>query len=459
MKSKLELQEDKTFKLKSMEEIVSTAKHEQRAMNKDESARFDNLKKDADFIDGQLDSIKELEERESYISTEMAKSRVPESRKVSPAQPSNEPSVSVNENRIVSASWSPNKMRAFDDTVEGRKHAYTAGKWFAAINGNASAQRYCHENGIELRTNLNEGTTTAGQYTVPTVVEAAITKIRNEVGIMPGQVRIRTMPNYTLNIPTQTANISAVVVAEGNAPSTSQQVFGQCSLVAQKAIAVTQYSSELSEDSLVNIGDEVAREHGYAFGYFFDDAFWNGTASGNYGAIDGVGHVLSASHAASVQAAASTHTTFATITQTDIQTAMGLLPAYAWRNAKIFCSRYVYVNVFLRLAAAAGGNSILSLSQQLSGPNWLGTPIVMCEALPGASAASTTSQPVFYFGDPNQGMAVGERRGLTTGVSTDYGFTSDLVTVRTTQRIAMKALNLGTNSVTGSFVTLTTAAS
>ena len=114
--------------------------------------------------------------------------------------------------------------------------------------------------------------------------------------------------------------------------------------------------------------------------------------------------------------------------------------------------------VFMRLAAAGGGNNLLSFTQSL-GKNWLGTPIVTCESLPGISSANTVSQPCFYYGDPSQSLAVGERRGITTAVSKDVGFVSDLIYVRSTQRLGTKELNLGSNSTYGSMVTLTTAAS
>jgi HK97 family phage major capsid protein len=457
MKTKFDLQEDKTHKLKSMEDILSASKGEQRAMSKDETVRFDTLKKDVEFLDSQLDSMKATEEREAYVSTEIAKSRVPEARKVSPSAPSAEIPETRNDNHVEFIT--SGSLKAFPDTVEGRKSAHDAGRWFAGnVLGHARSARYCRDNGIELRTNLSEGTTTAGGYLVPTLLEGPIIKIRNQYGVMPSQVKVRPMANDTLNVPNQTTAIAAGVIAEGSSISVSQQVFAQLQLVAQKVAVITEYSTELSEDSIVNLGDEVAFEHGYALAKFFDDAWWNGTGSATYANIVGCGYNIVNTATENLVSAAAGHVSFAKVTAADINSVLGSLPAYAVTDAKIYCSNYVYFNVFLRLAAAAGGNSVLSLSQTL-GKNWLGIPIVLSEVLPGQSANATVSQPVFYYGNADQAMCVGERRGITTAVSKDVFFVSDLVAVRSTQRLAMKVKNPGTSSVFGSMVTLTTAAS
>lgn len=457
MKTKFELQEDKVHKLKSMEDILSASKGEQRAMSKDETSRFDGLKKDVEFLDSQLDSIKATEERESFVSSEIAKSRVPEARKVAPVAPSNDIPETRNDNHIEFIS--SGSLKAFDNSVEGRKQAHDAGRWFAAnVLGHARSARYCRDHGIETRTNLSEGTNSAGGYLVPTLLEGPIIKIRNQYGVMPGEVKIRPMANDTLNVPNQTGVITAGVITEGSAISVSQQVLAQLQLVAQKIAVITEYSSELAEDAIVNLGDEVAFEHGYALAKFFDDAFWNGTASSTYGNIDGIAHYITNTATENLVSSASGHVSFATITAADINAALGSLPAYAVSGAKIYCSSYVYYNLFLRLAAAAGGNSVLSLSQGL-GKNWLGIPIVLSESLPGQAAAATVSQPAFYYGNADQAMAVGERRGITTAVSRDVGFVNDLVYVRSTQRLAMKVKNPGTSSVFGSMVALTTSAS
>src|SRR5262249_46736353 len=163
-----------------------------------------------------------------------------------------------------------------------------------------------------------------------------------------------TMNRDSMSVPRRTGGVSAFFVGEGAAPLESTATWDEVKLVAKKCAALVRMSTELSEDSLINVADWIVTEIAYAFASKEDDCLFSGDGTQTYGGINGLKNTIGS---AGVYTATG-HATFDVLTTADISMLMGLLPQYALPGAKFFCSQSFYAAVFCRLGVAASGNTI-----------------------------------------------------------------------------------------------------
>jgi HK97 family phage major capsid protein len=117
--------------------------------------------------------------------------------------------------------------------------------------------------------------------------------------------------------------------------------------------------------------------------------------------------------------AASGHDTFAEYDAADLLKVIGALPKYAEPNAYWFGHKTAWANTFLRLIAAAGGNTIVNL--QAGGKpqqGYLGYAFEQDQTLPSA-LTDLSDTAVVLFGDLNSAVTMGERKGITIDVTRD----------------------------------------
>jgi HK97 family phage major capsid protein len=143
--------------------------------------------------------------------------------------------------------------------------------------------------------------------------------------------------------PAARGGVTAYWVGE-NARSPSRRRAGsQVQLVAKKLGALSRMSTELAEDAVISIADDLAQEMGYAFAVAEDAAGWTGDGTSTYGGITGVktklGGVIGSGQFAGAVDGASGHDTFAEIDANDLANVMAKLPKYAETNAKWYCSQ------------------------------------------------------------------------------------------------------------------------
>lgn len=133
---------------------------------------------------------------------------------------------------------------------------------------------------------LVKGTTTAGGFTVPTtfvarlyehlVERAAVRQTRAEV--------LTTSSGETMLIPkTTTHGADAAIVAEGGPITEADPAFGQVTLGAYKYGKLVQVSSELAQDTGIDLLGYVARSAGLALGQGSGAHFVTGTGTAGGG--------------------------------------------------------------------------------------------------------------------------------------------------------------------------------
>ncbi len=360
------------------------------------------------------------------------------------------------------------KLRAFkgpvdSDGFDAEERAYRSGMFILAalLKGHPAhetARAWCLENGMAPNLKAQaEGVNTAGGFLVPTQFETAIIDLREEYGMFRQECRMVPMGSDSMTIPRRSGGVTAYWVGENSQITASQKGWGQVSLVAKKLGALTLMSTELAEDAVISIADDLAQEMAYAFAQAEDDAGWNGTGASTYGGITGVkvklGGVIGSGQFAGAVDAASGHDTFAEIDASDLATLMSKLPKYAEKSAKWYASMPAWNLVFQRLMAAAGGVTIQELSGGKPKRSYLGYDVVIDQTLP-TSTGDLSDLPMLYFGDLSLAARMGERRGVRVKTSDDRYFEYDQIGVQATERVDIVVHDVGDATTAGPIVAL-----
>ena len=104
------------------------------------------------------------------------------------------------------------------------------------------------------------------------------------------------------------------------------------------------------------------------------------------------------------------NTAFSTLDLADFEAMVGKLPMYPGIRPKWFISQAGWAASMMRLADAAGGNTMAMLAE---GPTrmFLGYPVVISQSMNSTLTAQTSTPGLVHFGDLQMGAILGSRRG------------------------------------------------
>ena len=339
--------------------------------------------------------------------------------------------------------------------LKSQESAYKFGRWALGALGHQKSAEWCKANGISLVRMKGhvEGINSQGGFTVPDEFENELINLREQYGVFRRNARVVPMSSDVKRIPKRSGTVTAYFVGEAAAITESQQSFDQVQLVAKKLGVLTTISSELNEDNVVGLGDDLAGEIAYAFALKEDDCGFNGDGTSTYGGIVGLANALTD---ATYQVSDGGQTTYAAVTQAEISAGFRKLPAWAAQrnNIKIFCSKNAFHGIFERLAMAAGGVTAAEMANGLVAPKFFGYPVEFAQVIPVSESGGSTFA---YIGDLAQGCIFGDRRQQTVAFSDSAlnAFEQDELAVRGTQRFDIVCANVGSASAYGALVKMT----
>lgn len=356
-------------------------------------------------------------------------------------------------------------LKAFKG-ANAEEDAYTSGMFLLATLGRAApgrphlnamgerASKWLLERGIDVVTRAqNEGSSPAGGYLVIPAFERAIIDLREMYGTFRRHVGVTPMASDTQSQPIRTTGLTAYWVNEAAQITESEKTWGQVMLTAKKLAALARFSSELNEDAIISIADDLAREMAYAFAVSEDAAGWNGDGTSTYGGITGVRtKIITASHTASVYTPASGLDTFAEITKGDLEGVMGMLPKYV-SNPRWYVSQVGWVNMLMRIATAAGGVTATEMANGIRTPSYMGYPVEIDQTLPKV-LTDLSDVAMAFFGDLSLAVKMGERRGMTISLSDQRYWEYDQIGIRATERVDIVAHSLGSTTEAGPLIAL-----
>lgn len=357
--------------------------------------------------------------------------------------------------------------------------AYRFGKWFCATvlkqfmasNGITDhpvvkqAEAYCKEFQIEIKAQ-SETVNTAGGFLVPPEFSNDIIDLREMYGKFRRFSKISSMKSDQKTVWRRRSGLTVYNPAEATSITASEKGWDAVTLAAKKFGVLALYSSELDEDSMIDIGDDLAGEAAYAFATKEDQCGFNGDGTSTYFGITGVLPKLLglsgtiANIAGLVVASGNTYTE---ILLGDFNKVVGRLPEYAETpRASWFCSKTFWAEVMQKLALAAGGVTAAEIIGGARRPTFLGYPVEVSQVLPKTEA---NSQICTVLGDLQLGTLFGDRRQITTAYSSEYKFAEDQLAIKVTQRVDINVHSVGNADATaanrepGPIVGLITAAS
>jgi HK97 family phage major capsid protein len=322
----------------------------------------------------------------------------------------------------------------------------------AIIFENRASIKYLVDAGIPPRQKTSgESIGSAGGFLVPPEIESSIISLRDLFGTLRRFAHVLPMGSDERHWPRRVAGVSAKFVTPENTAIVGTQLsFDEIVLSAKKCGASILLSNELYEDETVALGAWFIEEISASFWRLEDDCGFVGDGTSAYGGIRGICNLLvDGNHTAGKAAAASGHVSLDKIDSTDLSAMMGLLPSYAWANARWYTSGAGVGLCLARLAAAAGG----TIGVAPDGLAFMGFPISIVPSMPGSG--SQAGKIVICFGDLSLAVALGSRRGVVVGVSDQRYLDSDQIIVRGTERFDVVIANSGDSTNAGPIVGLT----
>jgi HK97 family phage major capsid protein len=348
------------------------------------------------------------------------------------------------------------KIRSFKGTdAEKRAHRFgmflLAGPLGRSIESPViqRAREFCRTNGIALQRAHTESVNEDGGFNVPTEFGNDLIDLREEYGVFRPNTKVVPMASDTKTEPRRTGGLTAYAVGETQTITESKKGWDRVSLVAKKFGVLAKYSTELNEDAVISIGDDLASEIAYAFAQKEDECGFNGDGSSTYHGIVGVRAKLKnlsgtiANIAGLVVAAGNL---FSEFTLNDFLKVKGRLPAYVWKRTqpKWYCHQQVFTDVMEALALAAGGVSAAEIIRGATSgqPTFLGQPVEFAQTMPNTDA---NSQIPVVFGGLSLASMMGDKRGVTISMtdSNDTDFEQDLMSIKGTTRFDINVHDVG----------------
>ena len=335
------------------------------------------------------------------------------------------------------------------------ERAYAFGSWALACLGYTKSAEFCKNNGILVtKANNMETSNSTGGFLVPEQMEQDLVTLREQFGVARKHCRIVPMTSDLVRIPRRASNLTAYFIGEGGTGTASNEVFDSLTLSAKKSMVLTKFSSELSEDAVIDFAQDLASEMAYSQTKLEDDCLFNGDGTnGSYGGIVGIINAIGTGTGGGTVTA--TSTAYGAITVASIAKLFAQLPQYADNaNTKIFCNKSVWANTFQRLAYASGGNNANDLLTGSGQLQYAGYPVVITQAITATTFASGV--PFAWFGDMSQAAYFGDRRITQVDFSNSAltSFETDMLCYRATTRWDINVANVGTATTSGSMVQL-----
>lgn len=438
------LEQRKTALVAAVADISKAAETDgQRALTEDEKRSVDASFSEIETLDKDIIHERKIEEFQRSLPTAPSANTVaaqqdrqqPEARKVT----------------IPATAIRHGKLKSFRGP-NADERAYAAGQFFLATVGrNERSRQWCQDHGIQVRA-MSEGSDAAGGYLVPIEMEQTIVDLREEYGVFRQFASISPMTSDTKTVPRRASGLTAYYVGENSEITASDKEWNPVNLTAKKLAALVRYSSELAEDAVISIGDDLASEIAYAFANAEDQAGFNGDGTSTYGGIVGLKNALLAG---SKFTAATGNTSFGTLDLEDFEGMIGKLPRYAGIQPRWYIHQAGWASSMLRLAAAAGGNTVREIEGGAQ-PMFLGYPVTLVNVMNSTTTTQTSTTGLVYFGDLRMTSLMGTRRGVSIAADSSRYFEFDQLAIRGTQRYDIVNHGTGTASAAGPMIVLAT---
>ena len=323
--------------------------------------------------------------------------------------------------------------------------AYLSGRFLmATINNHEPSKAWLADHGVNMAHSSDDNS--KGGYLVPEVLENALIDLKEDFGMFRQYAMNWPMTSDVSLVPRRVSGFTTYFVGQNETITESDTAVDQIRLEAKKLAAMTKFSSELNEDSIIAVADFYAREFAYALAVKEDSCGFLGDGTSTYGGIVGIANALAAGSIVT----ATGITAAANLTLGNFEAVVGKLPEFPGIQPAWYVHKAMYHASMGRLQVAAGGNTVSDIA---GGPvrEFLGYPVRFIQTLPSSASASTK---IAYFGDLSMAATMGNRRGVTLRADESVYFAQDALALRVTERFDINVHERGTASAAGPLLCL-----
>ena len=274
---------------------------------------------------------------------------------------------------------------------------------------------------------LSEGTDKYGGYLVPNEFRNQVLQIMGDGGVARREGTVINMSGDTLNIPRLDTKTAVSWTAESGTISSGTPEFGTVTLTAKKAALIVPVTSELFEDSAVNLQQILAGMFAEKLAEAEDTQAFTGDGTVFTG-------ILEESDINTVTMGTG-DTGFANVALDDLFNLIAAVKQSVARNGKFFMHRTIWSTV--KNMTDTNGNYVFNPTDQ----TLLGYPVVFSDDM--NSISDTAISTVFMgFGDLRN-IYIGDRRRISIAladqatVGSTNLYEQDMLALRVTERIGM----------------------
>lgn len=350
------------------------------------------------------------------------------------------------------------KIEAGKAVFDDADKAEMAGAWARlAIAKSARLDDYTQKaNDLDIiGKDANESINTQGGATVPDDFHSEVLFLTEKFSAARRLANVVPMSRDTATFPRITTPLEMSATAEAGSMTADDVEWDNVTLTAKKWTCLIKSSTELLEDSAVNIADVIATQVARAQARTEDLVYFLGDGSSTYN--NDVG--LTSGMVSTTYVAQGSSNTWATETEADILNMIGRVEYVDWNRCAFACSRQWFWQVPMRLAYAKSGNTAsMTLYGAEGGPSGedatlYGFPVFFTQVMPTATA---TTGNMAYFGDFKGGSMLGDRRDLKISFSDQAYFANDQIAWRATSRFTVNIHTDGQAATYGPITALKT---
>lgn len=324
------------------------------------------------------------------------------------------------------------------------------------------ARRFADDHGMLQNAHLEGGSDTSGSHIfVPEEFGTDLIKLREEYGVARKLCKMVPMNSDTRTDPKFVSGLTSYFTGENAAATASDMQHSVVRLTARKMTCLSTYSSELNEDSVIDFGNTLAQEMSYSNALKEDQCFIDGDGTSTYGHIRGLKTMFATLTLGTAPGYRDTTTsnTWAAMVIADLTSLIAQVPVYAQSGMRFLCSSQFYYQVMVPLLNAAGGVTGTELQNGFRQPMFQGIPVMFSQVMGTATATSTIA---VFLGNFALGCSFGDRRRQTLEFSREATvgsvnlFEYDMIAVKCSQRMDINVHSIGSDTVAGPIVALST---
>lgn len=299
---------------------------------------------------------------------------------------------------------------------------------------------------------------TTGGVLVPDDIEQALIDLKEERGAARALLPVLPMMNDTKKVRRSTGGLTVYAPGEGGTITQSDPTFDFVQLIAQKMATLTAIPNELIHDSAINFGDHIAREIAYAFADKEDECLFNGDGTSRYFGFTGIaakfrqvledaGGTWGADNSKLAGLVVGSGNAYSELKLADFETVIGRAPSYVYKMSPRWAMHSAfYWSVVVPLIRAAGGTSMVEVSNGVRVPALHGFPVEFVNVMPAVEA---NAQVCALFGAFGEGAKMGEVTGsMSIARSSERYFDQDMDAIRGLQRVSVLVHDVGNYAAT-----------